>query len=76
VFWLTFKTSNGVCVVLQPASSLIWARVHAATKNGLEPGSFIEGHQLDKKLIKKIPKDMIGKPLSSKQAQQLLKKLA
>ena len=43
--------------------------------NGGEPGAFQEGHALDKKLIKKIPKDMIGKCLSSKQAGSLLKRL-
>jgi hypothetical protein len=40
-----------------------------------EPGAFSEGHQLDSKTVRKIPKKMIGKRLSPKQAQQLLKKL-
>jgi hypothetical protein len=75
VFWLTYQTATGVCVALQPGFSLIHARMAAAV-NELEPGEFIEGHQLDAKTIKKIPKNMIGTCLSSKRAEQLLKKLA
>jgi hypothetical protein len=47
---LFFKTSRGICVVLQPASSLAHARLVAATNN-LAPGEFTEDDQLDKKLI-------------------------
>jgi hypothetical protein len=39
---------------------------------GLNPGEFKEGHELDAKLIKRIPKDMIGKCLSQAQAAKLL----
>jgi hypothetical protein len=42
----------------------------------LTPGEYVEGHQLDAKLIKRIPKDLVGKCLSTRQAQQLLAKLA
>jgi hypothetical protein len=30
VFWLAYDTPEGVCVILQPASSLIHARLVAA----------------------------------------------
>jgi hypothetical protein len=36
---------------------------------------FVEGHQLDKKIAAKIPEQHIGKPLSRKQANDLLRKL-
>lgn len=75
VFWLVFDSPRGVCVVLQPGPSLIHARL-VANLNGTADFTFTEGHQLDAKTVKKIPKDMIGKCLSSKQAQQLLKRLA
>jgi hypothetical protein len=75
VFWLVFSTPRGPCVILQPASHLIHARLAAGVTHQLDPTTFSEGHQLDAKTIRKIPKDMIGKCLSSRQAQQLLKRL-
>jgi hypothetical protein len=60
---------RGVCVVIQPAPSLVHARLVTAIAE-IE-GEFTEGHQLDAKLIRKIPKNMLGKRLSSKQAGQL-----
>ena len=38
--------------------------------------NFSKGNQLDKKIIKRIPKDMIGKPLSGKQAAKLLDRIS
>jgi hypothetical protein len=75
VFWLVFDSPRGRCVVLQPAPSLIHARLVAAVKN-IEPGEFVEGPQLERKHIRKIPKDLIGKCLSPRQSQQLLNKLS
>jgi hypothetical protein len=39
------------------------------------PGAFQEGHELDDKTAKKVPKDMIGRLLSRKEATALLRKL-
>ena len=75
VFWLVYQTPRGQCVVLQPAGSLIQARFGAAMKK-IEPGRFVEGYQLENRYIRKIPQDKIGKCLSQRQAQQLLKKLS
>jgi hypothetical protein len=61
--------------MLQPAPSLIHARLVAALKN-LEPGEFVEGHELERKHIRKIRKEMIGKCLSPRQSQQLLNSLS
>jgi hypothetical protein len=41
----------------------------------LDLGEFKEGHQLDAKMIKRIPKGMIGKRLSRTQAARLLNSL-
>ena len=74
VYWLAFTTPNGVCVVLEPASSLIHARVQASLA-GLQPGEFKEGHAIDAKTAKRIPDNMIGKRLSTAQAGRLLRLL-
>jgi hypothetical protein len=73
VFWLAYDTPEGVCVILQPASSLIHARLVAAIND--EPGTFSEGHELQNKHIRRIPKKMIGRCLSTREAQRILKLL-
>ena len=73
VFWLVFDTTRGRCLVLQPASSLIHARLVAAVNN-LEAGQFVEGHLLERKYLRKVPKHMIGKCLSPRQSEKLLEK--
>jgi hypothetical protein len=71
MFWLCFESAKGVCVVLQPAPSLVHAQLMASMA-GLAPGKFREGHALDAKMVKRIPKNMIGKCLSRTQAARLL----
>jgi hypothetical protein len=66
-------TSEGVCVILQAASSLIHARLVAAMNH--DPGTFTAGHELEKKHIRRIPKKMIGRCLSTREAQRVLKLL-
>jgi hypothetical protein len=39
------------------------------------PGEFQEGYELDDKIAKKVPKKMIGRVLSRKEAAGFLKKL-
>ena len=75
LWWLCFQSDKGICVVLQPAPSLVHARVVAGI-NKIEPGDFTEGHQLDAKTARKIPKTLIGKCLSPRQAEQLLRRLS
>jgi hypothetical protein len=38
-------------------------------------GRFTEGHELDRKTIKQVPKAMIGRRLSQEEAKRLLAKL-
>jgi hypothetical protein len=72
-FWLAHNTSDGVKVFIQPAYSLVDARVKAALAGYEE---FTEAHQLDTETAMKIPKEMIGRTLTSKEAEELLKKMA
>ena len=60
-------------VFIQPADALGMVRLRAAIA-GVE-GKFQEGHELNAKTAKKVPKAMIEKPLTRKQATVLLKKL-
>jgi hypothetical protein len=73
IFWLVFKQGDDVAVMLQPGANIIAARMRAMLA-GIA-GEFQEGHELDAKTAKKVPKAMVGKVLSRKQAAALLKKL-
>jgi hypothetical protein len=74
MYWLVFSTESGPYVILQPAYSLIHARL-VASVNGAT-GEFQEGHRLDTKMAKKIPPALIGKPMSGKQAAKLLDRIS
>jgi hypothetical protein len=39
---------------------------------GLDEGTFTEGHELDRKTTKQVPKSMIGRRLSQEEAKRLL----
>jgi hypothetical protein len=52
--------------------SLVHARAALA---GLDEGTFTEGHELDSKTEKQVPKEMIGRRLSQEEAKRLLAKL-
>ena len=71
--WLVFDLDGDIAVVILPASALVYARLDAA-KMGLDEGTFVEGHQLDDKLSRRVPKNMIGRRLSQDEATKLLKK--
>jgi hypothetical protein len=74
LFWLVFRQGKDVSVIIQPAGHIIAARMRA-TLAGIVKGEFQEGHALDTKTTKKIPKALIGKVLSRVQATALLKNL-
>lgn len=73
LFWLVFKRGDEVAVFIQPAGSLVMARMHASLA-GIE-GELQEGYELDAKMAKRMPKAQIGKILSRTQAAALLKRL-
>jgi hypothetical protein len=74
LFWLCYRHNNQVSVVIQLGASITHARLRAAFV-GLEEGTFTEGHELDAKTEKQVPKAMIGKRLSQTEAKRLLGKL-
>jgi len=71
LYWLCYRHNNQISVVIEPASSLIHARLRASI-DGLDQGDFTEGHELDRKW--RIPKEMVGRRLSQEPAKGLLAK--
>ena len=74
LFWLVHRIDDDMQVNIQPGHSLIDARMKAALAG--QEGEFVEGHLLDGKTTKKVPKRMIGKNLSAAEAKSILKRLA
>jgi hypothetical protein len=74
LFWLCYRHNNQTSVVIQLGASITHARMRAAFV-GLEEGTFTEGRELDGKTEKQIPKGMIGKRLTQREAKRLLGKL-
>jgi hypothetical protein len=73
LWWLVFSDAKAISVIIQPADHIIEARMRAMLAD--VPGKFQEGHELDAKTAKKVPKGMIGRVLSRKDATALLRKL-
>lgn len=71
--WLCYQHNNRISVVIEPGASLIHARMRASLA-GLDQGSFTEGHELDARTEKQVPKTMIGRRLSQEEAKRLLAK--
>jgi hypothetical protein len=69
LYWLCYRHNNQISVVIEPAPSLIHARMRASLAN-LDQGEFTEGHELDRKW--RVPKAMIGRRLSQEEAKRLL----
>ena len=70
LYWLCYQHNNQIVVVIEPAASLIHARMRAGIA-GLK-GEFTEGHELPQRW--KVPKQMIGRRLSQDEAKVLLAK--
>ena len=71
LYWLVYRHNNQISVVIEPAPSLIHARLRASIA-GLDQGEFAEGHELPGKW--KVAKEMIGRRLSQEEAKRLLAK--
>jgi len=74
LYWLCYKHNGKVEVVIQPGQQLMFARVGAGIA-GLDEGTFVEGHPLDEKMSKRVPKEMIGRRLAKKEAARLLDRI-
>ena len=57
LYWLCYRHNNSIFVVIEPAYSLIHARLRASL-DGLDQGQFTEGHKLPSKW--KVAKQMMG----------------
>jgi hypothetical protein len=44
LYWLVYRRNNSIFVVIEPAHSLIHARLRASL-DGLDQGEFTEGHK-------------------------------
>jgi hypothetical protein len=73
LYWLCYRHNNQIVVVIEPGTSPIHARMRASLAK-LDEGDFTEGHELDRKTEKQIPKAMIGQRLSQAEAKRLLAK--
>ena len=71
LYWLVYRHNNQISVVIEPAPSLIHARMRAALAE-LDEGEFTEGHELPGKW--KVAKEMIARRLSQEEAKRLLAK--
>jgi hypothetical protein len=67
--WLCYRHNNQISVVIEPAPSLVHARMRASLAD-LDEGEFTEGHELDRRW--QVPKEMIGLRLSQAEAKRLL----
>src|SRR5262249_44156166 len=71
LYWLVYRHNNSISVVIEPAASLIHARMRASIAN-LDEAEFTEGHELDRKW--KVAKEMVGRGLAQQEANRLLAK--
>ena len=71
LYWLCYRHNSSISIVIEPAHSLIYARLRASL-DGLDEGEFTEGHELDRKW--KVAKEMVGRRLSQEEAKRLLAK--
>src|SRR6266480_3584452 len=56
LYWLCYRHNHQISVIIEPAASLIQARMNATIANS-DQGDFTEGHELPAKW--KVPKQMI-----------------
>lgn len=74
LWWIVNKTDGQMSVSVHEAESQIAARMRANLAG--HTGTFSEAYQLDTKTAKKMPKDLVGRVLSQKEALRLLKKIS
>jgi hypothetical protein len=71
--WLAFDVDGKSIVVIQPAASLVQARMKAALAG--QKDGFIAGHELDGRTARRVSKAMIGRALTRSEAAKLLDRL-
>lgn len=73
LFWIAHRIGGAPSIFIAEANTKLYARLAAARAG--HAGEFAEAHELDVRTAKKIPKAMIGRALSQKEAAALVKKL-
>lgn len=73
LYWIVHTLKENSEIFIQDANGGDIARLKASIA-GFE-GPYSEMHELDAKIAAKVPKKMIGRVLSQKEAEALLKKI-
>jgi hypothetical protein len=71
MWWLQFEQGNASVVA---ATSLVQARLIAASQGLGQASRFVEGYEIDAEFLRFIPVDLIGKNLSKKEAAEVLER--
>jgi len=74
LFWLVHEIDGERRVSIQEGSTLNFARLDAVIA-GVE-GVFVGGRMLDERHAKKVPKKMIGRPLSEREVSALIDRIS
>jgi hypothetical protein len=69
MWWLQFEEGNAAVVA---ATSLVQARLIAASQGLGRVSKFVEGHLIDDEFLRFIPSHFIGKELSKDDASEVL----
>jgi hypothetical protein len=74
LFWIVRDHEGIRSFFIAKANNQIFAWISSAIA-GHQGGTPVETHELDEKTARKVPKKMIGRVLSGKEAKELLKRL-
>jgi hypothetical protein len=74
LFWLVHEVDGKRRIFIQEAGALIFARLNASIA-GFD-GEFVEGHALDARMTRKVPRAMRGRVLTDTEVLALLDRLA
>ncbi len=67
LFWVVREQSGARTIFLQPAQDKLYAWLHSSIAG--HRGEPIEVHELDEKTARKVPKKMIGRVLTQREAR-------
>ena len=71
MWWLQFEEGNAAIVA---ATSLVQARLLAASQGLGRASKFLEGYPIDAEFLRFIPNYLIGKELSKEEANEVLER--
>jgi hypothetical protein len=75
LWWLCYRQSGEIKVILVEATSLIFARMHISLAHTDKDATFVEGYELDEAHSALVPARYIGSVLSRRSAATLLDRL-